>query len=32
MWSPWWDPGAGKRRHEELLLEAEEVEIKVGLW
>ncbi|RTI57139.1 hypothetical protein CSW14_05400 [Thermus scotoductus] len=23
MWSPWWDPGAGKRRHEELLLEAE---------
>lgn len=23
MWSPWWDPGVGKRRHEELLLEAE---------
>lgn len=23
MGSPWWDPGAGKRRHEELLLEAE---------
>ncbi|WP_135256989.1 hypothetical protein [Thermus caldilimi] len=23
MWSPWWDPGAGKGRYEELFLEAE---------
>lgn len=23
MWSPWWDPEAGKGRHEALLREAE---------